>query len=339
MIANTLAHYKILEKIGSGGMGDVYLAEDTKLGRKVALKVLPPELAESEERRARFKREAKALAALDHPNIVQVFSVEEAEGVHFITMQLVKGKTLAELIPKKGLPLDKFFEIAIPLVEAVAAAHQTEITHRDLKPDNVMMGDDGRIRVLDFGLAKPAGGFAVESEGPTAAKTNEGAIVGTVNYMSPEQAQGQPVDTRSDIFSLGIIFYEMIAGRRPFGGDNPASVLSSIIKDDPQSLAKLATELPRDLVKIVRRCLVKDPTRRFQIAVDLRNELDELEGELSSGELQDVSVRARRVPSQKPLLVIVLMLVAGVGGYFMSSRRDSRSRGSRIRFSSRAEPA
>ena len=189
-----------------------------------------------------------------------------------------------------------------------------------------MMGDDGRIRVLDFGLAKPAGGFAVESEGPTAAKTNEGVIVGTVNYMSPEQAQGQPVDTRSDIFSLGIIFYEMIAGRRPFGGDNPASVLSSIIKDDPQSLAELARELPRDLVKIVRRCLVKDPTRRFQSAIDLRNDLDELEGELSSGELQDVSVHSRRVRSQKPLVVIGLMLVAAVGGYFISSRNPADSR-------------
>jgi len=147
MIGQTLAHYKILEKIGSGGMGDVYLAEDTKLDRKVALKVLPPEMAESEERRARFKREAKAIAALDHPNIVQVFSVEEAEGIHFITMQLVYGKTLTELLPKNGFPLNKFFEIAIPLADAVAAAHQEGITHRDLKPDNMMVGDDGRVQV------------------------------------------------------------------------------------------------------------------------------------------------------------------------------------------------
>ena len=194
MIGQTLAHYKILEKIGSGGMGDVYLAEDTKLGRKVALKVLPPELAESEERRKRFKREAKALAALDHPNIVQVFSVEEADGIHFITMQLVQGKTLTELLPKNGFPLNKFFDIAIPMADAVAAAHQEGITHRDLKPDNMMLGDDGRIRVLDFGLAKPAGGlFAKDgaSELPTQAKTEEGVIVGTVSYMSPEQAQGK----------------------------------------------------------------------------------------------------------------------------------------------------
>ena len=161
MIGQTLAHYNILEKIGSGGMGDVYLAEDTKLDRKVALKVLPPELAESEQRRARFKREAKALAALDHPNIVTVHSVEEAEGVHFITMQLVQGKTLTELLPKNGFTLNKFFDLAIPMADAVAAAHQEGITHRDLKPDNMMVGDDGRIKVLDFGLAKPTGGFVV----------------------------------------------------------------------------------------------------------------------------------------------------------------------------------
>ena len=187
MIGQTLAHYEILEKIGSGGMGDVYLAEDNKLGRKVALKVLlPPELAESEERRARFKREAKALAALDHPNIVQVFSVEETDGIHFITMQLVHGKTLTELLPKNGFSLSKFFDIAIPMADAVAAAHQEGITHRDLKPDNMMVGDDGRIRVLDFGLAKPSGRFVEKdgaSEQPTQAKTAEGVIVGTVSYI------------------------------------------------------------------------------------------------------------------------------------------------------------
>ena len=200
MVSQTLAHYKILEKIGSGGMGEVYVAEDTKLDRKIALKVLPPEMAESEERRARFKREAKAIAALNHPNIVTVHSVEEADGVHFITMELVKGKTLTELLPKHGFPLNRFFDIAIPFADAVAAAHQEGITHRDLKPDNAMVSDDGRVKVLDFGLAKPTSGFAgggADSALPTAAKTAEGVIVGTVSYMSPEQAQGKAVDARS----------------------------------------------------------------------------------------------------------------------------------------------
>jgi serine/threonine protein kinase len=217
MIGHTVAHYKILEKIGSGGMGDVYLAEDTTLDRKVALKILPPELIGDTERRARFTREAKALAALNHPNIVTVHSVEAAGGVHFITMELVKGQTLATLLPRKGFGLDKFFEIAIPLADAVAAAHQQGITHRDLKPANVMVGENGRVKVLDFGLAKATlellhrGG-----ELPTGLATQEGHVVGTPAYMSPEQAEGKAIDARSDIFSLGIVFYEMLTGERPF---------------------------------------------------------------------------------------------------------------------------
>jgi serine/threonine-protein kinase len=228
--------------------GEVYLAEDTELDRKVALKVLPAELAESTERRARFKREAKAIAALNHPNIVTVYSVEEAGDVHFITMELVRGKTLTELLPEKGFTLEEFLEIAVPLADAVAAAHQQRITHRDLKPDNMMLGDDGRIKVLDFGLAKGAPGVAMEvSELETEAKTQEGAIVGTLYYMSPEQAQGKDVDARSDIFSLGVVFYEMLTGRRPFRGENPAEILSSIIKDTPQSTSELNPAVPRDL--------------------------------------------------------------------------------------------
>ena len=288
MIGRKLSHYEVLEKIGSGGMGEVYLAEDTKLDRKVALKVLPPELAESEERRARFKREAKAIAALNHPNIVTVHSVEEADGVHFITMELVKGKTLTELLPKHGFPLNRFFDIAIPLADAVAAAHQEGITHRDLKPDNAMVSDDGRVKVLDFGLAKPTSGFAggdAESALPTAARTAEGVIVGTVNYMSPEQAQGKAVDARSDIFALGVVFYEMLTGQRPFRGENPAEILSSIIKDTPDSTSELNPAVPRDLAKLVRRCLAKDPNRRLQSAIDVRNELEETKQEVDSGEI------------------------------------------------------
>ena len=191
MVDQTLAHYKILEKIGSGGMGDVYLAEDTKLDRKIALKILPPELAESEERRARFKREAKAIAALNHPNIVQVYSVGEADGVHFITMELVTGKTLSVALPRHGFSLRQFLDLAIPLTEAVAAAHENGITHRDLKPDNFIVTAEGRIKVLDFGLAKPSTGFgsaASDSDLPTEQMTKEGRILGTVAYMSPQQA-------------------------------------------------------------------------------------------------------------------------------------------------------
>ncbi len=202
-------------------------------------------------------------------------------------MQLVQGKTLTELLPKKGFPLNKFFDIAIPLADAVAAAHQEGITHRDLKPDNMMVGDDGRIKVLDFGLAKPTGGFVggdAESAAPTAAKTAEGAIIGTVNYMSPEQAQGKTVDARSDIFSLGVVLYEMLTGRRPFSGETPAEILSSIIKDTPDSTSDLNRAVPRDLAKIIKRCLAKEPIRRYQSVIDLRNELEETKQEVDSGE-------------------------------------------------------
>ena len=286
MIGQTLSHYKVIEKLGSGGMGDVYVAEDMKLGRKVALKVLPPEVA-SEERLMRFEREAKAIAALNHPNIVTVFSVEESEDVHFITMELVPGKTLSELIPKKGLPLNKFFEIAIPLADAVSTAHDQGIIHRDLKPDNLMVSEEGRLKILDFGLAKLKQEFAEEglSELPTQSPTQEGRILGTVAYMSPEQAEGKQIDHRSDIFSIGIILYEMATGQRPFKGDTTASMLSSILRDTPTSATEINPDLPRDLGKVIKRCLEKEPRRRYQTAIDVFNELEELKKDIDSGEV------------------------------------------------------
>ena len=273
-----LGLYEVLSPIGAGGMGEVYRARDTKLGREIAIKVLPEVFAQDNERRKRFDREAQSIAALNHPNIVHVYSVEEAEGVHFITMELVEGKTLAEILPKNGFPLDRFFEMAVPLAEAFAAAHEKGITHRDLKPQNVMVSDEGRVKVLDFGLAKTAKGLTGEgstSELPTETKTQEGAIVGTLSYMSPEQAQGKAIDARSDIFSLGIIFHEMLTGRRPFGGETPAETMSSIIKDSPPSVVEARPETPRELTRLVGRCLAKDPSRRIQTAIDVRNELEE----------------------------------------------------------------
>ena len=217
MIGRTLGHYRIASRLGKGGMGEVYLAEDTKLGRRVALKVLPAEVAGDPERRRRFEREAQAVAALNHPNIVMVHSVEEAEGVHFITVELVEGQTLSQLIPRDGLPLGRFFDLAVPLADAISAAHEQGITHRDLKPENVMVTGEGRVKVLDFGLAKLTEGVAAgeaAAERPTATATEPGKILGTVAYMSPEQAQGKPVDHRSDVFSLGVVLYVMATGRR-----------------------------------------------------------------------------------------------------------------------------
>ena len=286
MIGRTLNHYKIVSELGSGGMGEVYLAEDTKLHRQVALKVLASSVADDAERRARFEREARAVAALNHPNIVTIHSVEEAEGLHFITMELVRGKTLSELIPAGGLALDKLFQLAIPLADAVSAAHQKGITHRDLKPANVMLNEDGRLKILDFGLAKlreEPSSTAAETQLPTQSVTQEGHILGTVAYMSPEQAEGKAVDHRSDIFSLGIILFEMATGQRPFRGDTKISLISSILKDDPPSLTDMGRVLPRHLARIVGHCLQKDPSRRLQSTLDLRNELEGLKEEVASG--------------------------------------------------------
>jgi Tol biopolymer transport system component/predicted Ser/Thr protein kinase len=271
-------------------MGEVYAAEDLRLHRKVALKILPGTLADDPARRARFEREATAVAALNHPNIVTVYSVEGADGVHFITMELVEGKPLSELLPRDGLPLPKFFDLAVPLADAVAAAHKAGVVHRDLKPDNVVVGADGRVKILDFGLAKFDAAPRASSEAsalPTRHLTQEGQILGTVAYMSPEQVEGKALDHRTDIFSLGIVLYEMATGRRPFQGDSGASIISSILRDTPASAADLNPRLPRHLARILRQCLAKNPDERVQTAQDVRNQLQDLRREMDSGALQE----------------------------------------------------
>jgi serine/threonine protein kinase/Tol biopolymer transport system component len=281
-------HYRILGPLGRGGMGEVFVAEDTRLHRKVALKVLPALMAADPERRIRFEREAQAVAAINHPNIVTIHSVEEADGVPFLTMELVEGKALNEVMSSGPLSLDVLLKAGIAISDAIAAAHQRGITHRDLKPGNVMVTADGRIKVLDFGLAKLreaqiAGGGDDVTRMPTTDITGEGRIIGTVAYMSPEQAEGKDVDQRSDIFSLGVILHEMATGEKPFKGDTNVSVISSILKDNPSSITELNPALPAGLSRIIRRALAKDPSRRYQTATDLRNDLEELKQELDSG--------------------------------------------------------
>ena len=322
MIGKTLSHYKVLEKLGRGGMGEVYVAEDTKLGRKVALKTLPSHLADSDELRQRFEREAKAVAALNHPNIVTIHSVEEAEGVHFMTMELVGGKTLSELIPPRGLALNKFLDIAIPLADAVATAHDQGITHRDLKPDNIMVTDEGRAKILDFGLAKLKHEVLPSSSDssnlPTEHMTQEGRIMGTVAYMSPEQAEGKSVDHRSDIFSLGTVLYVMGTGQKPFQGDTPASTLSSIIKDTATPVTELKPDTPRDLAKIIKRCLAKDPIRRYQNTIDLRNDLEELKQDVDSGEISG-AIPVVKTPARRRFGVTKIAggaLLLAIGAHF-----------------------
>jgi TolB-like protein/tRNA A-37 threonylcarbamoyl transferase component Bud32 len=277
MTGETLGHYHILGKIGAGGMGEVYRATDTKLGREVALKMLPPEMARDPERLARFQREARAVAALNHPHIVTIFSVEEALGVHFLTMELVEGQSLDRLIPVGGLPVAQIIEIAGALAEALAAAHEKGIMHRDLKPANVMVTADGRVKVLDFGLAKDvraqtSGDATMTSAGHTQA----GIVMGTPAYMSPEQISGRALDHRTDIFSLGVLLHEMATGQRPFEGTSSAELISAILRDTPPSVTDLRADLPGDLARIIRRCLEKDPRHRVQTARDVVNEFRDL---------------------------------------------------------------
>lgn len=277
LIGHTLAHYKITAAIGAGGMGEVYRARDTKLGREVALKVLPAEMARDPERLARFQREARAVAALNHPHIVTVYSVEEADGVHFLTMELVVGQSLDRLIPAHGLPAEQMVEIASALADALSAAHEKGIVHRDLKPANVMITNDGRVKVLDFGLAKEMLPHnSSDATMTSAGHTQVGVVMGTPSYMSPEQISGRALDHRTDIFSLGVVLHEMATGRRPFEGTSSAELASSILRDTPPPISELRPDLSSDLARIIRRCLEKDPRHRVQTARDVSNEFRDL---------------------------------------------------------------
>ena len=293
---DTIGHYRILESLGRGGMGEVFAAEDTRLHRRVALKMLPQVFSADPDYRLRFEREAQAIAALSHPNIVTIHSVEEHEGRLFLTMELVDGKPLSEQIPRGGMPLEKLLRVGIEIADAIAAAQERGITHRDLKPANVMIASNGRAKVLDFGLAKLKDAGAAPGGRPdddmtrmaVSEITGEGKIIGTVAYMSPEQAEGKAVDSRSDIFSLGVLLHEMATGERPFKGDSNVSILSAILKDTPPPVTDANPNLPPDLARIIRRCLAKDPTRRYQTAADLRNELEDLKQDTASGVMSAV---------------------------------------------------
>lgn len=324
MIGNTLGRYRILEKLGAGGMGEVYRAEDPRLKRQVALKVLPAEFASSPERLARFQREAQALAALNHPNIVTIFSVEDADDTPFLTMELVNGERLTDLRRPGGLPLKKIFQIAIPLADALASAHDKGVIHRDLKPGNIMIDSEGRTKVLDFGLAKLRQEMPLDSEDTealTGTLTDKTRAVGTLPYMSPEQIDGGSVDARSDLFSLGVVLYELSTGGRPFKGNSSASLIPEIMRDTPPDADVVRKELPHHFGRIVRRCLEKDPDRRYQDAKDVRNELADLERELvlsSSGPSAARDTRPfQRMRRGKWLAVAAVVALAAVGIFAM----------------------
>ncbi len=317
LIGGQVNHYKILAQLGSGGMGEVYLAQDTKLGRKIALKLLPVSFTNDRARLQRFRQEARAASALNHPNIVTIHEIGEQNGSHFITTELVEGETLRERISGKQMKLAEAIDIVAQVASALSATHAAGIIHRDIKPENIMVREDGIIKVLDFGLAKLA--FpqpeAVDTQAATRSmvKTNPGMVMGTVQYMSPEQARGQEVDARSDIWSLGVVLYEMVAGRVPFNGETPSHVLVSLMESEPPPLGRY-TEAPAELERIVSKTLQKKRDERYQtardLALDLRalNQASEVEARLrgspgylvSEGELAAEIRSGSAVESHRP---------------------------------------
>jgi Tol biopolymer transport system component/predicted Ser/Thr protein kinase len=314
MIGRTIAHYRVLEKLGEGGMGVVYKARDTRLDRFVALKFLPAEKIADAERKARFVQEARSASALNHPNIVTIYDI----GENFIAMEYVAGKTLDEMIGRKGLKLSEALRCAIQIADALARAHTAGIIHRDLKPANIMVDEHGQVKVLDFGLAKltetvaPASAGEFEPTRTVKPRTEEGTVVGTAAYMSPEQAEGKPVDARSDIFSFGAVLYEMVTGQPAFRGDSRMSTLAAVLHKEPPPMG---AKIPRELERIILRCLRKDPARRFHHMVDLKVELEDVKVESDSrmpaAEGPAPTRRRRRWLLAAAAVAVPLLAVAG----------------------------
>ncbi len=332
MIGRTLSHFRILSLIGEGGMGTVYGAEDTRLGRRVAVKVLPPEVTGSSSRLRRFQQEARTAAALNHPNIAVLHEVGEAEGFQFIVMELIDGRTLREHMQGQPVPHEEWIRIATSIAEALVHAHGHGIVHRDLKPDNVMITKNGQVKLLDFGLAKlhepdsegsaPAAAVMSDPRGVTAELTRPDRVPGTAAYMSPEQARGGEVDHRSDIFSFGILLYEMAAGRRPFRKPSAVETLHAILTEEPPALGLAGGDLTPDADRIVRKCLEKDRSRRYQHAVEIVTDLRKLARDLESGRVTrttdvHVPIPARRRPGLRLVAALAAILALSAAAWLL----------------------
>src|SRR5215813_12089214 len=304
----TIGHYEIVREIGSGGMGKVYLARDTQLGRQVALKLLQPRFTEDAQRVRRLRQEARVASALNHPNIIVIYEIGEASiesggtgSVHFIATEFIEGRTLRELIRSGEMKVGEALEVAMQVASALSAAHAAGIIHRDIKPENIMLRPDGYVKVLDFGLAKLNEHPANDPTRSDKVETDPGTILGTVSYMSPEQARGLEADARSDIFSLGVVLYEMITGRRPFEGETTADVIASLLGENPPPLAEDSSSANGGLQRLVDRMLAKDSAGRFQTAEELRRALKGLKlelpapGDFSTREFNGLSRLARRL--------------------------------------------
>jgi serine/threonine protein kinase len=291
-----LGRYEIKSQLGAGGMGEVYLAQDTKLDRKVALKILPADVAAHQDRMKRFVQEAKSASALNHPNIITIYEIEQIDSVNFIATEFIDGETLRQRLKNGPLKLGEVLDVAAQIASALSAAHAAGIVHRDIKPENIMLRRDGIVKVLDFGLAKlteRVSPDSVDTEAPTSLKTDPGTVLGTAAYMSPELARGLEVDARTDIFSFGVLIYEMIAGRLPFEGSNTNEILASILSDkEPSPLARYAREVPAELERIVSKALRKNRDERYQTINDLLLDLKRLKHRLEF----DTEVERSRPP-------------------------------------------
>jgi Protein kinase domain len=324
LVGRVISHYQFLEKLGAGGMGDIYKAHDARLNRFVAVKVLSSANAGDPERRRRFIQEAQAASGLNHPNIITIHDiVNEPEG-DYMVMEFVSGKTLVDLIPKGGLRPPQALKYGVQMADALSAAHAAGIVHRDLKPGNVMVTDSGLVKVLDFGLAKltdrgPASNIGDNTQTIAEAPlTVEGSIIGTVSYMSPEQAQGKKVDTRSDIFSFGVVLYEMLTGARAFSGDSALSTLSAILRDEHKPMVQVAPDVPPQLELLITRCLRKNPDERWQSMKDVLAALGALKHESDSGQLYRSRIQAVEMAPRPPAPTVQKKsstpLVAGLVG-------------------------
>ena len=294
MEGRTVTHYRILEKIGQGGMGEVYLAQDTSLDRKVAIKFLPEAMAQDELAPKRFLREAKSAAALDHPYICHIHEVGEAEGQRFIAMEYVEGETLKDRLLRGKLELTEAIRLATEMAEALEVAHVKGIVHRDLKPANIMLTPQGHVKIMDFGLAKRVVTEEGHEEELTSALTREGSTLGTLYYMSPEQIRAEPVDTRSDLFSLGIIFYEMLTGVHPFRQPTAGETISAILNDKPAAISDHVKGIPEILQDIVDKMLVKDRDRRCRSIREVHTDLSGLISREASGLRISISKKQRK---------------------------------------------